>query len=68
LPVHGDAGNLLRIAGSQPRIATDVAGLTAEGVHAADHHVVNGSGVDVDAFEQPMKCGHPQVDRMHAGK
>ncbi len=68
LPVDGNAGNLLRVTGGQPREPGDVAGLRSDGVDTAGDHVFDGRGVDVDPVEQPAPAERAQVDRMHAGQ
>ena len=44
LPVDGHAGHVVGQPGHQPGGAGDVAGLRADGVAAAHHHVVDGAG------------------------
>ena len=68
MPVDGDSGHLLRVAGGQPRVAADVARLSADRVDAADDHVVDHAGIDVDTLEQPAKRVHSQVDWVHLGQ
>ena len=46
LAVDGRAGHLVGEAGGEPAGARDVAGLGADGVDAAEDHVVDGGGID----------------------
>ena len=68
LPVHGDAGHLLGQAGRQPGGAGDVAGLRADGVHAAEHDVVHGQRVHAGAVEQRGDDMAAEIGRVHAGQ
>jgi hypothetical protein len=68
LPVHGDAGNLLGIAGGQPREPGDVARLPPDGVDAAGDHILNRGGVDIDPVEQSAPRVSTQVDGMYPGQ
>ena len=68
LPVHRDAGHRLGQAGREPRGAGDVAGLRADGVHAAEHDVVNGQRVHAGAGEQRRDDVRAEIGRMHAGQ
>ena len=64
LAVDGGAGDVLGAAGHQPAGAGDVAGLAADGVDVAEHHVLDRAGVDAGAVEQgPDRVG-PQVGRV----
>jgi hypothetical protein len=68
LPVHGDAGHRLGQARREPRGAGDVAGLRADRVHAAEHHVVDGARVGLGAGQQGRDDVRAQVGRVHAGQ
>ena len=68
LPVHGDAGYRLGQARGQPGGAGDVAGLRANRVHAAEYHVVDGTGVGLGARQQGPDDVRAEVGRMHAGQ
>ena len=54
LPVDGGAGHLERETGCEPGGPGDVARLATDGVEAAEHHVVDGRGVDAGALDE---CG-----------
>ena len=64
LPVHGDAGHRLGQARREPRGAGDVAGLRADRVHAAEHHVVDGARVGLGAGQQGRDDVRAQVGRV----
>ena len=66
LPVDGDAGNLLGVAGRKPGQPADIAGLPADGVDASDNRVLDGGRVDVVAVEDAAKRVRAEVDRVHA--
>ena len=68
LPVHGDAGNRLGQAGREPRGAGDVAGLRADGVHAAEHDVVHGQRVHAGAGQQRRDDVRAEIGRVRAGQ
>ena len=55
MPVDGDAGNLLGVAGRKPGQPADIAGLPADGVDASDNRVLDGGRVDVVAVEDAAK-------------
>jgi hypothetical protein len=66
LPVHGDAGHRLGQARREPGGAGDVAGLRADRVHAAEHHVVDGARVGLGAGQQGLDDVRAQVGRVRA--
>ena len=68
LPVDGDAGNLFGEAGGQPGQPTDIAGLSADGIDAADDGVIDSRRVDVVAVEDAAEHMHAQIDRMDPGQ
>ena len=68
LPVDGHAGHLLGQPGRQPGGAGDVARLRADGVDAAEDHVVDGGGIDPGALDQRADHVRAEVGRMGAGE
>ncbi len=68
LPVHRDAGHGLGQARGEPRGPGDVAGLRAEGVHAAEHHVVNGQWIDPGAGQQRPDDVRAEIGGVRPGK
>src|SRR5699024_4217331 len=68
LAVDGGAGHVQGHAGGQPRGAADVAGLGADGVDAAEDHVVDDLGVDAGALDDGPDDVRPQVGRVLAGQ
>ena len=64
MAIDGDPGHLLGISGGQPGEPSDVAGLTADGIHAAHDGVVDCRRVDVVAVEDAPERVPTEVDRM----
>ena len=54
LAVDGGAGHVLGEAGDQPAGAGDVARLRADAVDVAEHHVVDGGGVDAGPLDERL--------------
>ena len=65
LAVDGGAGDVLGEPGHQPARAGDVARLGTDGVDAAEHHVLDGAGVDAGAFDQRLDAWRTEVGRVH---
>ena len=59
LAVHGGARHLVAVPGHEPAGAGDVAGLRPDRVHAAEHDVVHGDGVDVNRRVAVQERLHP---------
>jgi hypothetical protein len=68
LAVHGDSGHGLGQARGQPGGPGDVAGLGADRVHAAEHHVVDGVRVYVRASQQFLDDVRAEIGRVRAGQ
>ena len=68
LPVDGDAWHRLGQARREPGGAGDVAGLRADRVHAAEHHVVDGFRIGSGPVQQVPDDVRAQVGRVHAGQ
>ena len=68
LAVDGHARHFLRHACNQPCGAADVASLTANGIAAAPHHVVNVGGVNLGALHQRLDRVRSEVRRVQMGK
>ena len=68
LTVDGAARHLFRVTAGQPREASGIAGLPADGVQDSHDHVIDGVGVDVDAVEKPLEGGRTQIQRVHRGQ
>ena len=54
LTIDRRAGHLVGVARAEPRRARDVAGLGADRVDAAEHHVVDGPGVEARALDERL--------------
>ena len=68
LAVDGNAGHLLGVSGRKPGEPTDVAGLSSDGIDAADDGIINSSRVNVIALEDSTKCVHSQINRVDPGE
>ena len=68
LPVDRDAGHGLGQARREPGGAGDVAGLRADRIHAAEHHVVDGFRIGSGPVQQVPDDVRAQVGRVHAGQ
>jgi len=65
LAVDGRARDVLREAGHEPAGAGDVAGLRTDAVDVAEHHVVDGGGVDARPLDEgPDRVG-PEIGGVH---
>ena len=65
LPIDRRARDVLGQARGQPRGAGDVAGLRADRVEAAHHHVVDGTRIDAGALDQRLERVAPEIGGMH---
>ena len=65
LPVDGHARDVVGQAGHQPRRPRDVAGLRADRVAAAHHHVVDRARVDAGALDQRGQHVRAEVRGVH---
>ena len=68
LAVDGGAGHVLRHFSDEPRGASNVAGLTADGVDAAVNDIVDKSGIDIDTIEKFNDGGCAEIGGMHIGQ
>jgi hypothetical protein len=68
LAVDGGARHLLGQPRGQPRGAGDVAGLGADGVDAAEDHVLDRARVHARAVHEGVQRVRPQVGRVHVGQ
>ena len=68
LAVDGGTWNMLRHSSNEPRSASNVAGLTADGVDAAVDDIVNKRGIDIDTIEKFNDGGCAEIGGMHIGQ
>ena len=64
LPVDRRSRHLVGHPGDEPACARDVAGLRTDGVDAAEDHVVDRRGIDVDTIEQRADGMRAEIGRV----